>query len=265
VSASLGAATQVQRDRPGRYTVDVDPAWSIGGMPHGGYLMVLAMHAALDASPHPDPLALSTHFLRPPAFGHAIAEVDELRTGRTVATHRIRLVENDKPVLEMTLTSGHLPDDVPVWTDPAPVLPDQSDCVPAKPMTPTGVPVRIVEQCDMRLDPSALVLPRTGDAPAEPRVRAWLRMNSGEPDVDTVVFAADALPPTVFALGLLGWAPTVEMTTLVRAKPAPGWLRVAVTTRLVRGRWFDEEVTVWDSTDALVGQGRQLALVGQSS
>ena len=59
--------------------------------------MVLAMRAALEASPHPDPLALSTHFLRPPSFGPAIVEVEELRTGRNVATHRARLVEDGSP------------------------------------------------------------------------------------------------------------------------------------------------------------------------
>jgi hypothetical protein len=38
---------------------------------------------------------------------------------------------------------------------------------------------------------------------------------------------------------------------------------VAVSTKLVRGRWFDEDVSVWDEDDQLVGQGRQLALVGR--
>jgi acyl-CoA thioesterase len=259
----LAAATAVRRVQPGRYAVEVDPAWSIGPNPHGGYLMVMAMHAALDASPHPDPLALSTHFLRPPAFGTAIAEVDELRAGRTVATHRVRLVENDKPILEMTLTSGHLPDEPAAWADPAPTLPPVGDCPRSKAVTPTGVAVRIAERCDLRFDPTTIALPRAGETPRDPRIQAWLRMNSGETDVDTVVFAADAAPPTVFNLGMLGWAPTVEMTTLVRAKPVAGWLRIAVATRLVRGRWFDEEVTVWDEADQLVGQGRQLALVGQ--
>ena len=104
---------------------------------------------------------------------------------------------------------------------------------------------------------------RDPDGDHSPEIRAWLRMRGADSDTDAVVFAADALPPTVFALGMLGWAPTVEMTTLVRARPAPGWLRVAVTTKLVRGGWFDEDVTVWDEDDQLVGQGRQLALVGR--
>jgi acyl-coenzyme A thioesterase PaaI-like protein len=261
MTSTLAAAAAVRQTGSGTYAVDVDPAWSIGGMPHGGYLMVMAMHAGLAASPHPDPLAMSTHFLRPPAFGTARADVDELRSGRTVATHRIRIIEADKAVLEMTLTSGHLPEEAPAWSEEPPQLPDPDDCVRAKPVTPTGVPVRITEHCDLRIDPATWLF--TGDDAARPSVNGWLRMNDGSTDVDSVVFAADAFPPTVFALGMLGWAPTVEMTTLVRGHPAPGWLRVAVSTRLVRGRWFDEEVTVWDSADQLVGQGRQLALVGR--
>ncbi len=69
----------------------------------------------------------------------------------------------------------------------------------------------------------------------------------------------DALPPVAFDLGRPGWAPTLELTVHVRAKPAPGPLRVRHATRNVAGGHFEEDCEVWDSADRLVAQGRQLA------
>jgi hypothetical protein len=46
----------------------------------------------------------------------------------------------------------------------------------------------------------------------------------------------------------------------VRATPAPGLLRVRHETRNFAGGFFEEDCEVWDSTDRLVAQSRQLAL-----
>ena len=69
----------------------------------------------------------------------------------------------------------------------------------------------------------------------------------------------DALPPVTFDLGLIGWAPTLELTAHVRAKPAPGWLKVRHATRNMAGGMFEEDCEVWDSAGRLVAQSRQLA------
>ena len=45
----------------------------------------------------------------------------------------------------------------------------------------------------------------------------------------------------------------------VRARPAPGWLRIAASTRNVAGGFLEEDAEVWDSADRLVVQSRQLA------
>jgi hypothetical protein len=80
-------------------------------------------------------------------------------------------------------------------------------------------------------------------------------------DVLFALLAGDILPPTVFNLGgTVGWAPTVQLTALPRARPAPGWLRIEARARTVAGPWFDEDVTVVDSAGRLVAQARQLAL-----
>ena len=52
----------------------------------------------------------------------------------------------------------------------------------------------------------------------------------------------------------------MQLTALVRGRPAPGWLRLEAASRTVRGMWFDEDYTVIDSAGRLVCQARQLAL-----
>jgi hypothetical protein len=66
--------------------------------------------------------------------------------------------------------------------------------------------------------------------------------------------------PVTFNLGRMGWSPTVQLTALLRSRPAPGWLRIQVDCRAVHGAWFDSDATVVDSTGRLVCQARQLAL-----
>jgi hypothetical protein len=67
----------------------------------------------------------------------------------------------------------------------------------------------------------------------------------------------------VFNLEKLGWAPTVELTFLLRGVPAPGWLSFQAEATFVADGWFDENATVWDSTGRLVAQSQQLALLGR--
>ena len=73
-----------------------------------------------------------------------------------------------------------------------------------------------------------------------------------------LLLALDAMPPVAFDLGLLGWTPTLELTAHIRARPAPGWLRVALSTDNLSGGFLEEDAVIWDSTDRLVAQSRQL-------
>ena len=57
----------------------------------------------------------------------------------------------------------------------------------------------------------------------------------------------------------MGWAPTLELTVHVRARPAPGWLMLRHETRNVAGGMFEEDCEVWDAAGRLVAQSRQLA------
>jgi acyl-CoA thioesterase len=71
----------------------------------------------------------------------------------------------------------------------------------------------------------------------------------------------------VFDLGVseVAWAPTIELTVQVRARPTPGWLSTRFTTRALMDGYFEEDGELWDASGRLVAISRQLALVGRPS
>jgi len=261
-------ATSVTAAGDGAWSATVDPGWTIGGRPNGGYLLALAARAAL-APPepagageaiHPDPLAVSGHFLAPPSPGPAELLVAPLRTGRSVSTLRVSLAQDGRRCLETLVTAGRLDGAEPTWQASGPPdLPPPEACVRGRSELPGGVRVAIMDRLDVRLDPAT-----SGWAVGRPagrlEMRGWVRFQDGRPpDPLALLQAVDALPPASFEMGIAAWAPTVELTAYVRHRPAAGWMRCAVRGSLLRGGWFDEEAEVWDAQGALVAQSRQLA------
>ena len=119
--------------------------------------------------------------------------------------------------------------------------------------------VGIRHRVETRLDPATAGWV-TGRPSGEPVMRAWVRLADGrEPDPLALLLFADVLPPTSWSVGLMGWAPTVQLQVLVRALPAPGWCLVEASASEIAGGWLDEDYRIWDSTGRLVAQSRQLA------
>jgi hypothetical protein len=241
--------------------VDIDPSWSIGGRPHGGYLLSTVVAPALDDD-HPHPMAVSAHFVASPSESGAVVEVERLRTGRRVASSRLRLVQDDAVKVEVLLSSGRWsPGAEPHWSGSAgpPELPPLEDCPRASSVGPSGGRVGQLDHCDLRPDP-ATVRWAVGEPAGRAEVRGWIRRDDGADAslLDLLVFA-DALPPVTFDLGLFGWVPTLELTVLLRGLPAPGWIRAVQRARLLQDGWLDEECELWDSRGRMVAQARQLA------
>jgi hypothetical protein len=141
-----------------------------------------------------------------------------------------------------------------------PDLPPPDRCVRAAEAPPSFLRhAAMLDRLDLRLDPAT-----SGWVAGQPsglgQIRGWLRLADGrEPDPLMLLLACDALPPVAFDLGLSGWTPTLELTVHVRARPAPGWLRIGLTTRNLAGGFLEEDAEVWDSGGRLVAQSRQLA------
>jgi acyl-CoA thioesterase len=246
---------------PERWTARVDPGWTVAGRPNGGYLLALATRAALEAAGQPHPLAVSAHFLAPPDTGPAELEVARLRTGRSLATARVTLVQEGTARLEALVTAGRIGPEAAGWrraTGPA-GLPPLEDCLPARPELPGGVRANLLDHVELRIDPATAGWV-AGHPGGSLDVRGWVRFADGRPaDPLALLQVVDALPPASFDLGLPGWAPTVELTVYLRGLPAPGWLGCVVRGQLWQGGWFDEEAEVWDSAGRLVAQSRQFA------
>jgi acyl-CoA thioesterase len=246
------------------FSVTIDPGWTVGNRPNGGYLLALATRAALTAAGQPHPLAVSCHYLAPPSTGPAELEVRLLRSGRSVSSAGVTLLQEGQACLEALVSAGRLePDAEPDWRADSgpPELPPPEECLPGQPELPTrdGVRVAILERVDVRVDPGT-----AGWAIGQPdgrlESRGWVRFSDGRPpDPLGLLLAVDVLAPSIYGLGIVGWAPTLALSFYLRDLPSPGWLRCAARGRLLQGGWFDEEVEVWDERDRLVAQSRQLA------
>jgi hypothetical protein len=258
----------VQR-APGVYDIDLSAGWTIINAVNGGYLLAVLGRALADALPHADPFTISAHYLTASQPGPAVVRTDVVRTGRTLSTGQASLFQHDEQGREVerirVLASygdlDALPDDVRTTAAP-PELPPMDECFgPQDGPAPVTGSSAIADRLMIKLDPATLGW-AVGAPSGKGEMRAWFGLADGrDADPLSLLLAVDALPPTAFELGLKGWVPTVELTVHVRARPAPGPLRVSITTRNLAGGFLEEDAEVWDSNDRLVAQSRQLARV----
>lgn len=255
-------ATAVRRMGEGRYQAELDGRFGFAEALNGGYLMAVLLRAAVAESPHEHPVATSASFLRVAKPGPAEILVEQRKAGRTAAMARVTLLQADQPIIDMQVTTGTLdPSAEPIFVgESARSLPPVEDCLTFD----SGKEDRgFADQVDMRFDPSVM-----GWLDGRPSGRlegaAHFRLHEDQdPDPYVLALAVDALPPVVLNAGSYGWSPTVELTWHMRAVPAPGWLALHGTGRLLSDGWFDEEVEVWDSAGRLVAQSRQIARAGR--
>jgi len=215
------------------------------------------MRAAVAESSHAHPVSTAVSFLRPGVPGPAEVVVEPRREGRTASMARASLLQNGEPLLDALVTTGTLdPDEKPVYLgEPPAPMPPPEECPPRGRPAKKGFPSSV----DMRFDPAVMGW-LDGSPTGRPEMRSHVRLADGDdPDPYVVALAIDSLIPVVTNAGFPGWSPTVELTWHLRALPAPGWLSVYGTGRMVGQGWSDEDVEVWDSAGNLVAQSRQLA------
>ena len=254
--------------RAGAYVGSFSDQWRIGNGVNGGVIMSLATTALqqrLDVEgAHGDPLAFSGYFLTPSGPGPVEATTEVLRVGRTMSTGQVSvsqpgpdgvLVERMRALAsfgDLDASAGVL------QTAPAPDLPPPEECVSSTEAPEFLAAASLLERIEIRLDPATAGW-LGGKPSGRGEMRGWLRLRDGrEPDPVMLLFALDALPPVAFNLGILGWAPTLEFTGHVRGRPAPGWLRVSLSSQNITAGLMEEDAMVWDSEGRFVAQSRQL-------
>ena len=257
-------ASAVTRADEGTWKAEVQPDWDIFGIANGGYLMAIAARAMSEAAEGRAPVTLTAHFIRPVSTGTIEVSVEAIKTGRSFSTLRGQVAAETESIhlLGSFAQPGLLGEETLYVASEPPAMPPPEQCVRMTPADDGPLPPPLMAHFEERLHPDdavALSGSRTGKA----TIRGWFRLHDDEPvDPFALLLVADALPPAIFNADLpVGWTPTLEMTTQIRALPTPGWLRCQFTTRFVSGGLLEEDGEIWDETGRLVALSRQLALV----
>jgi acyl-CoA thioesterase len=252
-----------------RFSAECRAGWLVtdGAAPNGGYLMAIAARAMTQRAQRPDPVTLTAHFLAPPTLGPLVIETELVRSGGRHRTVAARLLQDDVECVRLLGAFGDLeraegPSRIDREPPPWPPVEELSD--PLERRGDVKVP-EIMHRLEHRMPPETL-----GWMRGEPSGAGIHGGHCRWPDAERIdglglLFVVDAYAPTVFDLGVtgIGWAPTMELTVQVRARPAAGWLTTYFATRGLTDGYFEEDGEVWDQTGRLVALSRQLALVGR--
>ena len=253
--------TAIHGDGPERWRTYLSGAWNIGQNPNGGYLLAPLQRAMVAASGQPDPLTVTTHYLRPGSPDQpGEIEVELVRSGRTLSTVRGRLIQGGTTRLESIAAFTDLGngDTIAALTTPVAPVPPPDQCI-SRASLAQGVDLAILNRLDVRVHPDHAVADPSGLA----EVTGWIRFRDGRPvDAHALTLFADAFPPSLFSkLGRIGWVPTIELTVQVRRRPVQGWIRGHFSTTDATGNRVIEDGWLWDETGALVAVSRQVGLI----
>ncbi len=248
---------------------ELNEHWTIGPKVHGGVMVALCANAARTAFGQDGlhPVAVSANFLSAPDPGSMRLVTALRKRGRRITVADVELIQGDRTAVHAVVTLGepehHLPGESepllsanPVLDLMAPAPPD--DVAPIGPGHRLSGLVHLGAGCDIRPLLSTME-PATDGRP--PVIQMWARPRDLAPDALFALMCGDLSAPVTFAVDRTGWAPTVQLTALLRSLPVDGWLRIIATCVEIGHDWFDEDHIVVDELGRLVVQARQLAMV----
>ncbi len=254
--------TQISPTSEGIWSTQLSSAWNIGENPNGGYLLLPMLRAMASLVEQPDPVTVTTHYLRP-GLADSEAEIRArlLKPGRLASSLRGSMHQAGKTRFETMAAFADLDTNMGPSVDvtiPAPEIPPPEECV-MRSGSDQGVALPLLSRAEIRLHPDFA----NAGTLDEPVIDGWVRFADGtEPTTLSLPFFADCSPPSIFAThGLVGWVPTLELTVHVRRRPAAGWLQVRNRTEDSQGGRIIETGCIWDSTGTLVAQMRQIGLL----
>ncbi|KUI36307.1 hypothetical protein AU195_05840 [Mycobacterium sp. IS-1496] len=260
----------------GVYSGELNEHWTIGPKVHGGAMLALCANAARaehaggqersdrgNETGGVEPIAVSANFLWAPDPGAMQVVTTVRKRGRRVSLVDVELKQGQKTAVRAAITLGEPEHDVTPLLSVNPVVPLMTP-EPPPGLEPIGPGhqmadiVHLAHGCDIR--PSLTTMgPRSDGGP--PVIEYWVRPRDAAPDVLFALLCGDVSAPVTFGVNRFGWAPTVQLTAYLRARPADGWLRVICTTTQIGQEWFDEDHVVVDCEGRIIVQTRQLAMV----
>jgi len=257
--------TEVAQTGAGSWRTRLSSAWNIGTSPNGGYAAVSSLRAMGRLVDLPDPVSITSYYLRP-GIGDQRGDIhaELVRAGRRMATTTASLSQDGRERLrlmamfaDLTLASAGEPDSTPLSIPPV-ELPPPDQCR-RRITLEQGVDLPITSRLDVRVDPALADPAHAGRA----EVAGWVRFSDERPpDPAALLLFADAFPPSVFGLfGRVGWVPTLELTVHVRRRPVPGWIAARFRTEDLHNGMLVEDGELWDASGNLVARSRQLALL----
>lgn len=101
----LAVDTAVEQLDEGRYRSTLSQEWEIWG-PMGGYVAACALRAAGAATAQPHPAAFSCHYLGVARFEPVDIVVEPRKVGRSAASHRVSITQDDRPILDAMVWSA---------------------------------------------------------------------------------------------------------------------------------------------------------------
>ncbi len=269
VPSRFDTDTEARPAGEGRFAVRIDPGWWVVRGPNGGYIGALLVRALERAVGDPARVlrSITIHYVRPPADGEALVEVQLERVGRSVTTASARLLQGGR-LQALALASFAQPRPSPEIRHALPPEVPPPEACPPRPPTALRIPIHERYEQRFAIGPSPDAPERTREA----RSGGWLRLREPRPlDAALLVAYADAWPPSVFVCDVLprvaGGVPTLDLTVHVRTPlPAPGLrpedpVLVVFRTREVSQGLLEEDGEIWSPGGHLLAHSRQLAIL----
>lgn len=261
-STRFSQDTDVSKIDDGVYHARIDQGWWVMRGPNGGYVAALlerAIEKHVD-DPTRHPRSLTIHYLSPPTEGEVEILVSTERSGRTLSSLSIRMIQGGHlRALGLASLSEHRKG-FQLDHRAMPNVPEAASLTPETSFIPIHerYDQRYIEDFHKKSDPN------------QASVAAWIRL--AEPQsLDYPLLAAysDALRPSVFSLvptkEEVGPVPTIDLTLHYRSdldeiKVAPDAFCLAVCrSRFAKHGYIEEDGEVWSSCGTLLLQSRQLA------
>jgi acyl-CoA thioesterase len=264
---SFLADTELRAVEADRYVATLTPKWTSMLGIHGGYLAAIAARAILTAVDEDRSLrGLDVQFVRPPAAGEIVIDVDVVNAGRSMTFARATVHQEHKLVLAAAAVAGSPRGGLEFDELPRPLNVGRGAPGNAERFTAPN-PGQHFEQLEFRIEPELSLF---GGSPVA-RVAGWMRPL----DIDELVTipwlvcAADFMPPSmVFRTDRPVKAASVDFCVqLLCSDPAvavaPGEYIYGEMRSSISAEGFSvEDGTFWSPAGQLLATSRQLRLAG---